>query len=93
MQMWAHSHGSVTVLQRTGTAAQESHLSICDCEVQSNVNKAGLGCFEHISWKTSLGNAAANHATPLLLIEEVLSEDAIPLHLLPGVELPPAARQ
>lgn len=92
MQMWAHSHGSVTQLQCTGTAAQESHLSICNCEVQSNVNKAGLGCFD-VSWKASLGNAAAKHVTLLLLTEELLSEDAIALHLLPGVELPPAARQ
>ena len=44
-----------------------------------------------MSWKTTLGNAAAQHATLLLLTEESLSEDASALHLLPGVELQPAA--
>jgi len=46
-----------------------------------------------MSWKTALGNAAAKHAILLLLTEELLSEDASALHLLPGVELQPAARQ
>jgi hypothetical protein len=91
--MWARSHGSVTQLQHTGQRVTFIHLQLAStyCEVQFNVNKAG--CFEHMSWKTTLGNAAAKHATLLLLTEELLFEDASALHLLPGVELQPAARQ